>query len=209
MLLLALGLAACGAAPGPDQALAGLRDALARRDATAAYALMSSGYRARVPFDRFRAVVEDGGAELDDAMAVLSAVDGPTEIEAHAHLADGTDVVLRSEDGTFHVETDVVDYYAQDTPRSALRSFVRAADHRRFDVLLRLLPRADREALTAEQLAERWASDRERMERIVGALRLALEAPIEISGDRATLIGSGAHATFVLEGDRWVVRDPE
>ena len=57
---------------------------------------------------------------------------------------------LRREDGTWRVVTDVIDWYSQRTPRQAVRSFVRAVEARRWDVLLRLLPEADREAI------ERW-----------------------------------------------------
>lgn len=209
--LAVLVLVGCGAASAgsPEAAIAELRAALERRDATAAYALMSRGYRARVPFDTFRAMVEEGGEELHQAIDVLGHVEGPAEIEARIVLADGQEVLLRSEDGGFRLESDVVDYYSQRTPRDALRSFVRAADHRRFDVLLRLLPRRDREHLTEETLAARWSEDPERMERMVGALRAALGGAIEVAADRATLIGPGAHATFVLEGDVWVVEDPD
>jgi hypothetical protein len=206
VVLLAVGCGAAGAS-SPEAALRELRGALERRDAEAAYALMSRSYRSRVPFDAFRALVE--GDEAARAAGVLSRVEGPAEIEARVVLADGQEVLLSSEEGAFRLESDVVDYYSQRTPRDALRSFVRAADHRRFDVLLRLLPQRDREGLTAEVLAERWAEDPERMERLVGALRMALGGTIDVSADRATLVAPGAHATFVLEGERWVVEDPD
>ena len=202
-------LAGCGAASGsPEASLAELRSALERRDAAAAYALMSSSYRARVPFDAFRAHVEDED-ERGEALALLAGVEGPAEIEARLVLPDGQEVLLRSEGGAFRLESEIVDYYSQRTPRDALRSFVRAADHRRFDVLLRLLPRRDRAGLDAETLAARWAADPEGVERMVGALRTSLDGPIETSADRATLTTSSAHATFVLEADGWVVEDPD
>ncbi len=207
--LAALLLAGCGASGGsPEATLAELRGALERRDAAAAYALMSSGYRARVPFDAFSALVADED-ELGEALGLLAGLEGPAEIEARVVLPDGQEVLLRSEGGAFRLESEVVDYYSQRTPRDALRSFVRAADHRRFDVLLRLLPRRDRAGLDAETLAARWAEDPERMERMVGALRTSLDGPIEASADRATLTTPSAHATFVLEADGWVVEDPD
>ena len=44
---------------------------------------------------------------------------------------------------------------------------------------------------------------------LVGVLRGALHAPIEVTFDRAVLSAEGAHATFVLEGEAWVIEDPE
>jgi hypothetical protein len=210
-LPLCLALLGCGASASqsPEATLDALADALEARDAAAAYALMSRSYRAQVPFETFRARVEHPD---DDSVAVIAALrehDGPAEIEAHVTLEGGEVVVLHAEGGTFHVESDVVDYYSQASPRLALRSFVRAAEHQRYDVLLRLMPRRDREGFTEESLRVTWTEQAERMDRIVGVLRAALRAPIEVSFDRAVLDGEGAHAIFVLEGDAWVIEDPE
>lgn len=201
---------ACGAASGsPEATLASLEQALRARDAGGAYALMSRSYRARVPFETFRALVENPSPEALEALEALGDPDGPAEIEARVVVSEHDVVVLRSEGGAFRVDTDVVDYYSQLTPRAALRSFVRAAEHQRFDVLLRLLPRRDREGFTEETLRALWTEQAERMDRLVGVLRAALDAPIEVIGDRASLNGEGAHATFVLEGGAWVVEDPD
>lgn len=201
----------CGAAVGqsPEATLDALADALDARDASAAYALMSRSYRAQVPFETFRALVEHPDDEALAAIAALRERDGAAEVEARITLEGGEVVVLHSEGSTFHVETDVVDYYSQASPRLALRSFVRAAEHQRFDVLLRLMPRRDREGFTEDSLRATWTEQAERMDRIVGVLRGAMRAPIEVSFDRAVLDGDGAHATFVLEGDAWVIEDPE
>ncbi len=208
LLVIAIG---CGAASrqSPEATLDALADALEARDASAAYALMSRSYRAQVPFETFRALVEHPDGDALAAIAALRERDGAAEIEARVTLESGEPIVLRSEGSTFRVETDVVDYYSQVTPRAALRSFVRAADHERFDVLLRLMPRRDREGFTEESLRETWTAQGERMDRIVGVLRGALSAPIEVTFDRAVLHGEGAHATFVREGDAWVIEDPE
>lgn len=208
-LLVALG--GCGGASieSPEATLASLETALRARDASAAYALMSRSYRARVPFETFRGLVEHPPDEALEAIEALSHPDGPAEIEARIEVAEHDIVTLRREEGAFRVDSDIVDYYSQLTPRGALRSFVRAAEHERFDVLLRLMPRRDREGFTEETLRALWTEQRERMDRLVGTLRSALDAPIDVTGDRATLSGEGAHAIFVLEGDAWVVEDPD
>jgi hypothetical protein len=205
-----LASACAGAATGsPEAALAALADALEAHDAEAAYALMSRSYRARVPFDTFRALVAAEDEASLAAIAALREPEGPAEIEARIVVSENEEIVLRREDGAFRVETDVVDYYSQLTPRAALRSFVRAAEHERYDVILRLMPRRDREQFDEARVRALWAEQRERMDRIVGVLRGALDAPIEVLGQRATLRGPSAHATLVLEGDVWVVEDPE
>jgi len=210
-VLLPSALTGCGAgaSQSPEATLDALADALEARDANAAYALMSRSYRAQVPFETFRALVEHPDGDALAAIAALRERDGAAEIEARVTLGGGDEVVLRSEGSTFHVETDVVDYYSQTSPRAALRSFVRAAEHQRFDVLLRLMPRRDREGFTEESLRATWTEQAERMDRIVGVLRGAMTTPIEVSFDRAVLDGEGAHATFVLEGEAWVIEDPE
>ena len=42
------------------------------------------------------------------------------------------------------IASNVVDFYDQSTPRAALRSFVRAMERERYDVVLRMVPNADR-----------------------------------------------------------------
>lgn len=210
--LLALALAGCP--PRADQAdttLRSLAQALRRGDASAAYALMSQSYREQVPLSELERLMREQPEEI---RATAEALEQPLAIEeeARARLPNGEIVVLARDDGAWRVVTDVSDYYGQRTPRAAVRSFVRAVEHRRYDVVLALLPEAERSRWNAETLRTQWEGPaREELERLVTALRGALEtAPIEQTGDRATMpYGDRFRVVLVREANRWHIEDPE
>jgi hypothetical protein len=84
-------------------------------------------------------------------------------------------------------------------------------ERRRYDVVMRLVPDADREGMTEERMREAFEGEgREEVERLVATLRENLEAPIEVVGDRATMAyGEGATLQLVREGELWKVEDPD
>ncbi len=211
-LVSSLAAAGCGGtSPTPSRTLDALADALRRGDAPAAYALMSSRYRERVPLAELERLMREQPEEI---RATADAIERPlaVEEEARAHLRTGEQVELRFEDGAWQVVSEVVDYYARSTPREAVRSFVRAIEHRRYDVALALLPAAEREHLTEEQLRTQWEGEaREEIERLVAALRLALDqSPVQESGDRAVMpYGDRFRVVLVRESGLWCIEDPE
>lgn len=202
----------CGPSIGsPEAALEALAAALRAGDADGAYALMSRSYRARVSREEFRALFSSQPDEIARTADALSHRAGPVEEEARIEWREHERIELAREGGAWRIVTDVVDYYSQASPRDAVRSFVRAAEHRRFDVLLGLLPATDRAGTDAARLEALWTGEgREGFERLVGSLRAGLEAPIETHGDRATMeYGEHARAELALEGERWVIVDPD
>ncbi len=202
----------CAAPPSsPRDTLSALASALRRGDAEAAYALMSSSYRERVSLEELARVMREQPEEI---RATAEALEHPLAIEeeARARLSSGDEIVLRGEDGAFRVTTDVLDAYANASPQEALRSFVRAIERERFDVVLRLLPAAERERWSAEALRAAWRGDaREAVQRIVTGLRDALDgAHFEQTGDRAVMSYGDRHrAVLVREARGWVVESPE
>jgi hypothetical protein len=124
---------------------------------------------------------------------------------------DGETLRLVRERGDWRVATDVVDFYDQSSPRTALRSFVRAMERRRYDVVLALVPEADREGMTEERMREAWEGEgREEVERLLSNLRASLENPIEEVGDRATMTyGDRFRVQFVREEGVWRIEDPD
>src|SRR6188474_161802 len=76
----------------------------------------------------------------------------------------------------------------QRTPREALRSFVRAFDAGRYDLLLGFIPHRDRvrdgDELTEERLRQAWQGPQKaEVESLIEALRQAVDdAPIEENG---------------------------
>jgi len=219
VLLMSLGVSGvCGACGGtspgrtPDAAIAAFARALDRGRYQEAYALMSRAYRRQVPLDEFVRHLEDHPEEAHEAATALGRPDGPAEQTAVVHFSDGDRVALRrSPDGRWRITSNLVDFYDQSTPRAALRSFVRAMERQRYDVVLRMVPEADREGMSEEQMREAWSDEgREEIERLLENLRASLDAPIEQVGDRATMpYGDRFTAQLVREDGVWKVEDPD
>ncbi len=202
----------CGAAPtGPETSLRELAAALRRGDARASYALMSARYRERVSLEELERLFAEQPDEILDTAAALEQPLA-VEVEARAVLGRGEGVLLERADGGWRVVSDVLDYYGRDTPREAVRSFVRAIERQRYDVVLALLPAAERERLTADGLRAQWEGPgREEVERLASALREGLEAsPIQETGDRAVMpYGDRFRVVLVREAGLWCIEDPE
>ncbi|MGH7752333.1 MAG: hypothetical protein ACREN5_05925, partial [Gemmatimonadales bacterium] len=115
------------------------------------------------------------------------------------------------EGGRWKLGHDPLDFYGQATPRDALRSFVRAVQRRRWDVVLRFVPQAWVGGTTAESLRRDWQGPRrEEIAALVRTLRAHLEDPIEQKGDRARMpYGPSTAVEFVREGGLWKIADPD
>ena len=115
--------------------------------------------------------------------------------------------VVWTDDG-WRFSSDPTDLYAQTTPREALRTFVRAVQNERWDVLIDLAPERYRVGLSEEDLKAAW-SDGDQAEALRQALdRLArgLTGPIEEDAHQALLrLDEGHVARLEREGERWVV----
>jgi hypothetical protein len=172
---------------------------------------MSQSYRRRVSFEEFRRHLAENPEEARDAAHALSRPDGPAEETAIVRFADGDRVELRREGGSFRIATNLVDFYDQSTPRATLRSFLRAMERERYDVVLRMVPNADREGMSVERMREAWSDEgREEIEQLLETLRQNLDAPIEEVGDRATMpYGDRFTAELVREDGVWKVEDPD
>lgn len=197
----------------PEDALASFARALRDGDAETAYALTSESYRRRISRAQFEQWMRENPAEIRRVAEALERPAGPPEVEASVEIAPHERIRLVLDRGGWRIASDVVDYYGQSTPHQALRSFVRAVERRRWDVVLRLVPEADREGMSAETLREHWEGDgREEIERLAAGIRAALDAgtPIEVSGDHAVLLWGGRfRAQLVREHGAWRIEDPD
>ncbi len=209
-------LAGCGGATqerAPELVVHDFAAALRAGNADAAYALMSSAYRRRVSLEEFRQHLADSPAEAREAASSLEHPDGAAAQVARVTLSDGDTVELTRDGADWRIATNLVDFYDASTPRAALRSFVRAMERERYDVVLRFVPEADREGMTAERMRASFAGEgREEVARLLTELRASLDAPIEEIGDHATLrYGEGNRRTARLlrEGGAWKVEDPD
>ena len=195
---------------GPEATLNAFAQSLRTGDTRGAYALMSEGYRERVSFADFERRIRDNAAETK---ALAEALQKRAEQKAivDVRLADGSQVRLeRDRGGSYAIASPIAEFYAQDSPRAALDSFIRAVERSRWDVLYALMPEADREGLDAATLGKNLEGQIEELTRIVALLKASRELPIEIVGERATMpYGESFTARFVQENGVWKVEDPE
>lgn len=214
--LLALGAVAggCGARAAdanPDTALDAFGKAIRNERYDDAYALLSADYRRRVSYDEFRREIAENASEAQALAGLLAHPEGKPAIGATVRLPDGDTIELVHEDGDWRIVGNVVDFYDQSTPRTALRSFVRAMERRRYDVVMRFVPEADREGMSVERMREAWEGEgREEVERLIANLKASLQNPIEQVGDRATMAyGERFTVQFVREDGLWRIEDPD
>lgn len=176
------------APPAPGEALAAFGAALSRGDLRAAYGMTSAELQQRLPFEAFAAGFGGAGAE-PAALGQRIVAEAPhVAPRVEVELVAGERVPLVYERGAWRVDGPVYAAWGQETPRAALRTFVRALDARRYDVLLRLVPDRERGALTAETLRQFWEGrDADAHRRLLAKVRAALGAPLAEFGDEAHL----------------------
>jgi hypothetical protein len=206
-------LAACASRQpaGPEATLEAFRAALLRGDGAGAYALLAPSTRATLSQAQFVAQLRDNPRETAELAQDL-AEPAPARVSAELDLPDAREPVEleRANDGSWRIRSALTAFYPTDTPRAALRSFVRAVERERWDVVFELMPEADRAGLDRETLAKHLAGRREELTRLVALLEGFDGAPIEIVGERATMpYGESFTVRFVRESDGWKIEDPE
>lgn len=200
-------------AQSPADVVAAYARALRAGRPADAYALMSADYRRRVSRAEFARHLAENPAEAREAADALARPDGSAAQRAELQLADGDTVTLVRDDGDWRIATNLANFYDQSTPRAALRSFVRAMERERYDVVLRFVPDADREGMTEARMRTAFAEEgRDETARLIAALRAALDAPLEAVGDHATLrYGEDGRRVARLrrEDGLWKIEDPD
>ena len=205
----------------PQAVLADYAEALAEGDAARAYALTSLARPASASFEldgAEPAVLDPAGyarrllldaREVRELAARIARAPAP-RVFARVTLDDGSELELEQGPDGFRLRDPVTRYYAQSTPRAALLSFIRAVEHERWDVVLALMPTAEREGLDAAQLGQLLTQKREELTRTVARLAVSRNEPIEVVGDRATMpYRESFTARFVREDGLWKLEDPD
>lgn len=213
--LLAVAALACAcnkptSSPNPRAALDAYTAALAEGRVQDAYALLSAEAKRDMSSEAFERMVRENPSEL---RVLIEALERPTAdpyVTARVTAPDGETLLMVYEDGAWRIDASAVDLYGQKTPAQALRSFVRAYENQRYDILLRFVPEAHREGLDAEKLKQAWEGEqKEEMDRLVAALTAGLaETQVELVGERATIAyGSAGTVELLREHGAWKIED--
>lgn len=209
---MALVLFGCpAAAPGPRDTLNRYVDAAARGDCRTAYSLMSVEYQAETSRDDFCSSMRDNPGEFREVVEALQQASDDPEVTARLRYGLGDEMTFVMDGGQWRIDSPMLDFYRQTTPREALRSFVRAIERERYDVILRFVPNQYRERMSAEGLRELWQGEkREEIQQLTENLRASLEEPIEETGDHATMQYMDRYTCrFIREDGVWRIEDPD
>jgi hypothetical protein len=215
LLVVAVLAAGCASTrPGPNETINAYTQALRENRYTDAYRMLSADTRRSVPYEDFERIARERPEEVRETVRWLDQVDPNAPVTARMELASGESIVLLQENGQWRLDPAVLEFYGQHTPRQTLRSFVRALERRRYDVLLRFVPRRLATGLTAETLRQAWerGAEADDVQRMLTNLRASLERPIEVIGDRATMQygPTGRYiAQMIREDGVWKIEDPE
>jgi hypothetical protein len=194
----AVALAAIGCHPSPESTLDAWQRALRDKKLDRAYALMSNEYRRTHDLATFSKAVADR-REAKGPMHVV--------YEAELSLESGDKLPLILENNEWRLAKDPLDVYPQSTPADALRSFVRAVENKRFEVVLRFVPQRYRASLTVDKIRARWEGERAtELAAQLAEVRHHLGEPFELVGDDALLpLGDRKQVRLTREEDGWKV----
>ncbi len=213
--LLLLGGAGCPApattSARPEDALTAYAEAVLAGKVDRAYELMSEAYRKRYDKKEFARMLREHPADVQASMKQLQAKATEVQVEARVELAEADSLKLVVENGAWKIATDPTDFYSQRTPADALRSFVRALERRRYDIVLRFVPAKWAETMTVEKLRQEWEGQKkDEVGSLIKNLKANLNAPIHVAGDTANMpYGEKFEVRFVREDGIWKIEDPD
>jgi hypothetical protein len=193
-------------APGPADTLHAFAEAVRSGRTDDAYALMSADYKKSHDRDAFAHSL--GPA---DQRAAGRLARGRIELRAEIELADGERLELVQEPDGWRFARDPLDLYPQRAPDEALRSFLRAVERKRWDVVLRFIPQRFRATITADSLKDRWdGQGAGELKAQLAAVKAHLDEPMELTGDEARLpVGERKQVKLIREEGVWRVETLE
>jgi len=209
--IVALGLPACAHRPDePAATMASFGAALARGDLRAAYQLTSGAFQRQMPYETFAAGLSAPGAEPAALGQRLVVEAGAVAPRVAVTLELGEEVPLVLEGGRWRIDGPVYEAWGQATPRAAVRTFIRALDARRYDIVLRLVPDRYRAGLSADRLRAFWEGDhRAQHQALLAQVRAAAQGPLTETGAEARLLVAPDRVVrLVREAAQWKIEDP-
>lgn len=200
---------ACTRGKGPNQTLDKYGRALKNHDFGAAYDLMSSSFRGKVSREDYVRMMRDNPREVDETADRLRGKHGSMEVSAEFEYGLGDTMRLVQEGGRWRISSNPLGFYDQSSPRAALRSFIRAYQLERWDVMLRFVPNAYREKMDAAKMKAQFTGpSREQMETLLNNLEANVDEPIIERGNDARMsYGERFTVQFVKEDSAWKLKD--
>jgi hypothetical protein len=204
-------LAGCGASSGPSQTLDQYGRALKNHDFGESYDHMSSSFRSKVSRDDYVRMMRDNPREVDETADRLRGKHGSLEVSAEFEYGLGDQMRLVQEDGDWKIATNPLAFYDQTTPKSALRSFLRAFRLERWDIMLRFVPTQYREKMdVAKMKAQFTGASKDKMENLMSSLEAHVDEPIIERGNDARMsYGEKSEVKFQKEDGVWKLKDLE
>jgi hypothetical protein len=158
-----LALAACASTlvqQGPSDTLRSYAQALEQGRVEDAYRLLSDEAKRSLSLEAFRRVVKENPNDVAEiAQALVRPASDPV-VSATVTVPNGDELVLVYEGGRWRIDASAVDLYGQATPRQAIMGFLRAFERKRYDVILRYVPDAEREGLAGIGVTDELPSPR-------------------------------------------------
>jgi hypothetical protein len=146
-------LAACNGSAivsqGPSDALRAYAAALQDGRVDEAYRLLSDEAKRNMSLEAFRRAVKESPQDASEIAQALSRPSSDPVVNATVVLPSGDELLLIYESGRWRIDASAVELYGQATPRQAITGFLRAFERKRYDVILRYVPDAEREGVAA------------------------------------------------------------
>jgi hypothetical protein len=163
----------------PADVVRAFGDSIVQKDWDRGYRLMSDEYRRRVPLARFRAEMEVEARIVGTDAAVL-AKQSFDATRAIVQTPGGESFKLVLNGDAWKLSGQPLAPFAQDSPRAALRTLLRAIEGKRYDVMLRLIPAEHRSRVNEDRLRLYWEGDPSSgaRRRLLEILRANLDMPI-------------------------------
>jgi hypothetical protein len=207
--LVLIALAACGPSLGPSQTLDGYGRALKNHDFGAAYDMMSSSFRSKVSREEYVRSMRDNAREVDETADRVRGKHGSIEVSAEFEYGLGDQMRLVQEDGQWRIASNPLGFYDQSSPKSALRSFLRAYRLERWDIMLRFVPNQYREKMDAAKMKAQFTGpSKDQMETLMNTLEANVDEAITERGNDARMsYGDRYEVKFVKEDGVWKLKD--
>ncbi|MRG93314.1 hypothetical protein [Polyangium spumosum] len=133
---------------GPSDTLRAYARALEEGRVDDAYRLLSDDAKRSMSLEAFRRAVKESPDEVLEIARAVSRPSSDPLVTATVSLPNGDELLLVYEDAKWRIDAAAIDLYSQATPRQALAGFLRAFERKRYDVILRYVPDAEKEGIT-------------------------------------------------------------